>query len=35
MLRPLALTDMGAAAQVHRAAFDHAMPSLCWAAYAG
>jgi GNAT superfamily N-acetyltransferase len=28
MLRPLALTDMGAAAQVHRAAFDHAMPWL-------
>ena len=28
MLRPLALTDMGAAAQVHRAAFDQAMPWL-------
>ena len=28
MLRQLALTDMGAAAQVHRAAFDHAMPWL-------
>lgn len=28
MLRPLALTDMGAAAQVHRAAFDWAMPWL-------
>lgn len=28
MLRPLALTDMGAAAQVHRAAFDRAMPWL-------
>ncbi|WP_027529912.1 GNAT family N-acetyltransferase [Bradyrhizobium sp. WSM3983] len=28
MLRPLALTDMGAAAQVHRTAFDQAMPSL-------
>ncbi|MBR0829457.1 GNAT family N-acetyltransferase [Bradyrhizobium manausense] len=28
MLRQLALTDMGAAAQVHRIAFDHAMPWL-------
>jgi GNAT superfamily N-acetyltransferase len=28
MLRQLALTDMGAAAQVHRAAFDQAMPWL-------
>lgn len=28
MLRPLALTDMGAAAQVHRGAFDRAMPWL-------
>lgn len=28
MLRPLALTDMGTAAQVHRAAFDRAMPWL-------
>jgi len=28
MLRPLALTDMGAAAQVHRLAFDQAMPWL-------
>jgi GNAT superfamily N-acetyltransferase len=28
MLRPLALTDMGAAAQVHRVAFDQAMPWL-------
>ena len=28
MLRPLALTDMGAAARVHRAAFDRAMPWL-------
>ena len=28
MRRPLALTDMGAAAQVHRIAFDHAMPWL-------
>ncbi|MET4800512.1 GNAT family N-acetyltransferase [Bradyrhizobium sp. LB11.1] len=28
MLRSLALTDMGAAAQVHRAAFDHTMPWL-------
>jgi GNAT superfamily N-acetyltransferase len=28
MLRRLALTDMGAAAQVHRLAFDHAMPRL-------
>ncbi|SFO24428.1 Ribosomal protein S18 acetylase RimI [Bradyrhizobium sp. Ghvi] len=28
MLRPLALTDMDAAAQVHRLAFDHAMPWL-------
>src|SRR5215831_18900224 len=28
MLRPLALTDMGAAARVHRAAFDQAMPWL-------
>ena len=28
MLRPLALTDMGAAAQVHRLAFDQAMPRL-------
>ncbi|MBR0720791.1 GNAT family N-acetyltransferase [Bradyrhizobium manausense] len=28
MLTPLALTDMGAAAQVHRIAFDRAMPSL-------
>ncbi|MET3912787.1 GNAT superfamily N-acetyltransferase [Bradyrhizobium sp. S3.3.6] len=28
MLRPLALADMGAAAQVHRIAFDQAMPWL-------
>ncbi|BBO12178.1 MULTISPECIES: hypothetical protein [unclassified Bradyrhizobium] len=28
MLRQLALADMGAAAQVHRIAFDQAMPSL-------
>ena len=28
MLRQLVLTDMGAAAQVHRAAFDQAMPRL-------
>lgn len=28
MLRQLAQTDMGAAAQVHRIAFDHAMPWL-------
>ena len=28
MLRQLALTDMGAAAQVHRIAFDQAMPRL-------
>lgn len=28
MLRPLALNDMGAAARVHRAAFDQAMPWL-------
>jgi GNAT superfamily N-acetyltransferase len=28
MLRQLALTDMGATARVHRAAFDHAMPWL-------
>ena len=28
MPRPLALTDMGAAAQIHRIAFDHAMPWL-------
>ena len=28
MLRPLALTEMGAAAQVHRLAFDQAMPWL-------
>ena len=28
MLRPLALTEMGAAAQVHRIAFDQAMPWL-------
>jgi GNAT superfamily N-acetyltransferase len=28
MLRQLALTDMGAAAQVHRIALEHAMPSL-------
>ena len=28
MIRPLALTDMGAAAQVHRDAFDQAMPWL-------
>ena len=28
MFRPLALTDMGAAAQVHRVAIDHAMPWL-------
>ena len=28
MLRQLALTDMDAAAQVHRIAFDHAMPWL-------
>ncbi|SFH70903.1 GNAT family N-acetyltransferase [Bradyrhizobium sp. cf659] len=28
MLRQLALTDMGAAAQVHRIAFDRAMPQL-------
>lgn len=28
MLRPLALPDMDAAAQVHRIAFDHAMPWL-------
>lgn len=28
MLRPLALPDMGAAARVHRAAFDQAMPWL-------
>ena len=28
MLRPLALTEMGAAAQVHRPAFDQAMPWL-------
>ncbi|MEH2485803.1 GNAT family N-acetyltransferase [Bradyrhizobium sp. AZCC 2230] len=28
MIRPLALTDMGAAAQVHRATFDQAMPWL-------
>jgi GNAT superfamily N-acetyltransferase len=28
VLRQLALTDMGAAAQVHRIAFDQAMPSL-------
>lgn len=28
MLRPLALTDMGAAARVHRTAFDQAMPWL-------
>jgi GNAT superfamily N-acetyltransferase len=28
MLRQLVLTDMGAAAQVHRIAFDHALPWL-------
>ena len=28
MLRPLALTDMAAAAQIHRLAFDQAMPWL-------
>jgi|SRR5262245_52170683 len=29
MIRKLALADMGAAARVHRAAFDHALPWLC------